>query len=203
MVALRKRSTMTVAEFLEWEERQEGRYEFIDGVIYPKDEDVVDATGMVGGTLDHNQIAANVDRALARLLRGTPCRVFRESVKVPVASKIFYPDVFVTCQRLSGRDQMVSEPVVVFEVLSPSTERQDLTTKNRAYRSVPSVKHYFVIAQDELTIECFSRTGEGWMNSTAQGADGVLPIPALGLELPLSDIYEDTDVLAETRAADA
>lgn len=193
MVALRKRSTMTVAEFLEWEEQQEGRYEFIDGEI----------VAMVGGTAAHSKIAGNVHVAVATRLRGTPCRAFQEGFKVSTALGVFYPDVFVTCTRLSDRDLLAAEPTVIFEVLSDSTERRDLTTKNHAYQSVPSVKHYFIIAQDELTVECFSRSGEGWLHSVVQGVDDVLPIPALGLELPLSDIYEDTDVLTETRAADA
>lgn len=202
MVALRKRETMTVTEFLEWEERQEGRYEFIDGVIYPKDEDAVEATGMVGGTLGHNKIVANIDRTLARLLRGTPCRAFRESAKVAAVSKVFYPDVFVTCQRLADRDRMVNEPVLIVEVLSDSTERHDLTTKNEAYRHIPSLKHYVVVAQDALIVQSFVRTGEGWVHTIMQGVDGVLPIPALGLDLPLTDIYEDTDLAAEARAAE-
>lgn len=203
MVALRQRSTMTVAEFLEWEERQEGRYEFIDGVIYPKDDDALAPTGMVGGSLGHYKIAANIDRALSRMLRGTPCRVFRESVKVAAGERLFYPDVFVTCQKLGDRDLAVDEPLVIFEVLSESTERHDRTTKSNAYRAIPSVKQYVVIAQDSLTVESFVRTEQGWLHALALEPGDILPIPALGVELPLSDIYEDTDVLAETRAAEA
>jgi len=203
MVAVRKRSAMTVEEFLAWEEQQEGRYEFIDGVIFPLDEDPTGAVGMVGATLGHNQIAANIDRTLARRLRGSPCRVFRESAKVAADTTVFYPDVFVTCQKLADRDRMVREPLIIFEVLSDTTERHDLTTKNHAYRSIPSVKQYVVVAQDALAVESFVRSDAGWLHSAVHGPDGVLPLPALGLELSMAEIYEDTDLLPDAQTGEA
>lgn len=200
MNALPERRSMTLAEFLDWEERQEERYEFIDGVIYPKDEGAFDP---VGGTVGHYRIAANLDRALSNRLHGSPCEAFRETVKVATDAGVFYPDVFVTCQKLTDRDRVVNEPIVIFEVLSPSTEDRDRFAKSFAYRSIPSLAQYVVIAQDLLAAESIVRSEQGWLQSVVLRADGVLRIPVLSLDLSLAEIYANTDVLTAAQAEDA
>ena len=117
-VALRK--SWTVAEFLAWEERQELRYEF-DGVR---------PVAMVGGTLNHNRIAGNVFAMLRDRLHGKPCQAYIESVKIEVAGRVRYPDVVVSCAPAAGTATVLPEPVVVFEVLSPSTQQTDWFQKN-------------------------------------------------------------------------
>ena len=184
MGALRKHRGMTLAEFLAWEELQEQRHEFIHGAI----------VAMVGGTVAHNQIVGNIDRALARLLRGSPCRVFRESLKIIADESVFYPDVFVTCTRLNDQDRLAAEPTVIVEVLSDSTASHDQTIKNSASRTLPSVAQYILVHQWAAIVESFRRDGASWLHDLVTGEDGVVSLPSLGLELPLTVVYEDTDV---------
>ncbi|SMH59717.1 Uma2 family endonuclease [Azospirillum agricola] len=184
MGALRKHRTMTVAEFLAWEERQDGRHEFHHGEI----------VAMVGGTVAHNQIAGNIYTALRSALRGTPCRVFQENMKTIADDSVFYPDVLVTCAKLNDQDRLASEPSVIVEVLSDSTATRDHLTKNTAYRTLPSLTQYVIVHQRAAAVESFRRDGDGWLHEVVSGEAGVLRLPALGVELPLAVIYEDTEV---------
>ena len=92
---------MSLDEFLAWEREQPDRHEF-DGFTI---------VAMTGGSLDHSTIASNFDRALSAKLRGSGCRVFRGDAKVIANGSVRYPDVSVTCSRVSGRDDTVPEPV--------------------------------------------------------------------------------------------
>lgn len=186
MTALRKRLDMTVEEFIVWEERQDDRYEFLNDEI----------TAMVGGTRNHSQIAGNIHVALANRLRGTPCRAYQAGLKVVTASAVLYPDVFVTCSRMGGKDRIVAEPVVVFEVLSDSTARRDKVFKNREYRSLDSVTQYVIVDQDFSLVDSYLRTPEGWLHEGYDRPEDVLPLPRLKLELTLAEIYEDTEMVA-------
>jgi len=116
---------MSLDEFLAWEREQPDRHEF-DGFTI---------VAMTGGSLDHSTIASNFDRALSAKLRGSRCRVFRGDAKVIANGSVRYPDVSVTCSRVSGRDDTVPEPVVIIEVVSPSTERVDRGRKRNATTS--------------------------------------------------------------------
>lgn len=193
MNALPKRRSMTLAEFLDWEERQEERHEYLDGEI----------TAMVGEAIRHSRIAGNVHIALATMLKRTPCRVFQEGVRVVTAFGVFYPDVFVTCAKLVDTDRVVAEPKVIFEVLSPSTGSRDLFSKREAYQTLDSLQQYVIVAQDDLAVESIVRQGEDWMVRIARGRTGLLALPSLGFELPLATIYEDTDLLAAAQADEA
>ena len=183
-MALRKQRRMTLDEFLAWEERQDSRHEFLQGEI------VV----MVGGTVAHNQIAGNIYAALRGELRGSPCRVFQETMRVRADESVFYPDVFVTCAALDDRDRLATEPTLIVEVLSDSTSSYDHTTKSAAYRTLPSLTQYVLVHQRVAVVESFRRSGDGWTHELLSGRDGVLAIPALEIVLPLAAIYEDTRV---------
>ncbi|QCG88330.1 Uma2 family endonuclease [Azospirillum sp. TSH100] len=183
-MALRKQRRMTLDEFLDWEERQDVRHEFLQGEI----------VAMVGGTVAHNQIAGNVYAALRGELRGSPCRVFQETMRIRADESVFYPDVFVTCAMLDDRDRMATEPTLIVEVLSDSTSSYDHTTKSAAYRTLPSLTQYVLIHQRVAVVESFRRAGDGWTHELLSGRDGVLAIPALEVGLPLATIYEDTRV---------
>lgn len=184
MTAVRKRPEMTVEEFIVWEELQDDRYEFLNGEI----------TAMVGGTRNLSQIAANIDRRLAALLKGTTCRSYQAGLKVVTASSVLYPDVFVTCSRMGGKDRIVAEPVVIFEVLSDSTARRDKVYKNQEYRSLESVTQYVIVDQDFAHVDSFLRSADGWLHDAMSTPDAVLRLPRLTLELTLAEIYEDTEI---------
>ncbi|CAO3421193.1 Uma2 family endonuclease [Azospirillum doebereinerae] len=183
MVALRTHQSMTIPEFLDWEERQSERHEFIHGGV----------VAMVGGTVAHNQIVGNLYTALRNALRGTPCRVFQENMKIVADESVFYPDVFVTCAKLNDQDRLAAEPTVIVEALSDSTEGRDRLTKNTAYRTLPSLRQYVIINQRAAAVESFRRDRDRWLHEVVTGDLG-LGFPMLGVELALSVVYEDTDV---------
>ncbi len=176
---------MTVEEFLEWENQQESRYEF-DGFA---------PVAMTDGTIEHNQIQANLIIAVGSRLRGGPCRVFTSHMKIAVAGSIRYPDAFVVCTSSPRGALVVTEPVVIFEISSPSTATIDSVEKNREYRDTPSVQRYVMLAQDRQGGTMFTREGDDWVGHLME-ADGTLAMPEIGVELPMSEIYDGITFLA-------
>ena len=120
---------MSLDEFLAWEREQPERYEYAGGV----------ATMMTGGSLDHSTIASNLWTALRDGLRGSACRAFRGDTKIIANNSIRYPDLSVTCTPVRGDEDTVLEPVLVVEVISPSTEREDRGRKKFDYFATPSI----------------------------------------------------------------
>ena len=170
---------MTLADFLAWEERQELRYEF-DGFA---------PVAMTGGTLAHDTIQVNLLAALAGRLRGGPCRAHGSNLKVEVAGRIRYPGAFVTCGEPGAPgDTVRRSPVVVFEVLSESTQMVDRTDKAREYRETPSVQRYVMVEKARAAATVYARAGETWTVTLLFRGD-TLAMPEIGVEIPLDDLY--------------
>ncbi|HUB16353.1 MAG TPA: Uma2 family endonuclease [Acetobacteraceae bacterium] len=176
------RQSMTMEDFLTWEERQELRWEF-DGFA---------PVAMLGGTAGHSLIQGNVITALAIRLRGGPCRAYTSDMKVRLAGSLRYPDAFVVCTPLPRTATLVTDPVVVFEVLSESTARTDHFVKNQEYRATPSIRRYVMPEQDAIGATVFARAGDDWVGHVL-GADAVLDTPELGISVPLTELYEGVD----------
>jgi Uma2 family endonuclease len=176
-VALR-RPRMSVEEFLAWESRQEERWEF----------DGFEPSAMVGGTVAHNVIIGNLAFGLRQRLQGR-CRVYTESIKLRLADTVRYPDLMVVCTPVANAALYVTEPVVVIEVLSPTTARIDRIEKNREYEAAPSIRRYVLLEQDAIAAEVYAREDRRWVRSTVTG-DGILVMPEIGVELPLAEAYE-------------
>jgi Uma2 family endonuclease len=181
---------MSLDEFLVWEREQPERYEF-DGLI---------ARMMTGGSLDHSTIASNLWTALREKLRGAGCRPFRGDAKVIANQNVRYPDLSVTCSAITGSDDIVPEPIVVIEILSPSTEREDRGRKKFDYFATPSIRQYAIVEQDERRIELYTRTESAWLDEIITG-NTVLTLAAIGVEISLDTIYEDTELDATRRQA--
>jgi len=186
------RTPMTVAQFLAWEERQELRYEF-DGVR---------PIAMAGGTATHSAIQTNLISALVTRLRGKPCRPHGSELKIAVAGSIRYPDAFIVCTPVDRRASVVAEPVVVFEILSDSSVHDDLVVKNAEYRATPSILRYVVLQQSAAGATVFARKGEDWVSDVVAGAEGVLRMPEIGIDIPLAEIYADVDLEAGREPAE-
>lgn len=185
----------TLDEFLEWERRQEERWEFSNG--QPR--------LMAGGTGDHAQIAANILIALGPRLRGSGCQVIGSDLKLLVRAmgKSFYPDVMVRCGRPVGQDDTVEDPVVLFEVLSKGTAEYDLTTKRKAYQTIPTLRMFAFVSQLRPHVLLSFRDEAGrWDDVEVEGLGGVLRLDAIGAELPLAELYENTTVAEAARGAD-
>ena len=179
---------MSLDEFLAWERDQSERYEYAGGVI----------TMMTGGSLDHSTIASNLWTALRDQLRGTTCRAFRGDSKIIANHSIRYPDLSVTCTQVRGTDDLVLDPILIIEVISPSTEREDRGRKKFDYFATPSIRQYAIIEQDERLIDLYTRTGASWIDEVIEG-EAVLNLSSIGVEISLDTIYEDTELAATRR----
>jgi Uma2 family endonuclease len=179
-VVLRK--PMTLEAFLHWEERQELRYEF----------DGSQPVAMTGGTFTHAAIQRNLIMALGNRLRGKPCQALGSELKIAVAGSIRYPDAFVVCSPVARDATVVTDPVVVFEVLSPSTSSTDSIVKNQEYRDTASIQRYVMLEQDTQGAIIFAHAGDDWVGHVVSG-DAVLAMPEIGIELPLAELYEGVE----------
>ena len=133
-MSLALRRTMTREDFLAWAEGQEGRYEF----------DGFQPVAMTGGTNNHGTITSNLHGQLYMRLRGKPCRPMTAEGGgiATVGDKVRFPDATVTCSLIPGTERLVPDPVVVFEVMSATSEQTDQTIKKLKYQAVPSIRRY-------------------------------------------------------------
>jgi Uma2 family endonuclease len=175
---------LSLADFLAWEERQEQRYEF-DGIR---------PVAMTGGTLEHDRIQVNLLTELNNRLRGKPCRVHGNSLKIQVMGSIRCPDAFVTCGPIKRGSTIILEPVVIFEVLSKSTAHTDRMTKNREYSATASVRRYIMLEQSGIEGMMFARANNDvdWVGRILD-AEEIIQLPELGIELPLASLYANID----------
>ncbi len=184
--ALEKTAEFTPEAYLAWESEQSERHEYVNGEVFL----------MTGTTTTHNVIGSNFLVALRNGLRGKPCRIYMADVKLRVetANCYFYPDLMVTCSASDRQQPLVqSEPTVVIEVLSDSTAGYDQRTKFEAYRQLPSLREYVLVAQDGARVLVYRR-GEGveWIVHP-YGAGEIVLLPSLELAIPVEQIYEDVD----------
>lgn len=167
--------------FLQWEKAQPERYELHHGFVF----------AFAGGTAAHDQIAFNVRTFLSKSFP-PPCRTFGSDMKLRVADDIYYySDVSVTCTKTSDGATIVTEPQVVVEVLSPSTQGYDLVDKRVGYRTVPSLLAYVIVHSDVRRVEVDRRDARGeWHTETIDSGDLLLGRNALSLDT----LYAQTSV---------
>jgi Uma2 family endonuclease len=183
----------TLGDFLAWERVQPEKYEFVGGVVRM----------MAGGTNDRRTVILNLGAWLKDRVRPRGCRAFVEGPRVLSDDMSAYPDVTVVCGAVEGKDDFVDAPVLIAEVLSPSTEAFDRGAKWLRYQGIPSLRHYLLISQDAAAIDLFSREGDRWSYSHVGGLDSTVALPALGLAMPLRDLYQDTSVTLPTAVEQA
>lgn len=171
-------------EYLAWERRQPTKHEYVDGVI----------VAVPPANLAHNTIVANVLGALCEALRTKPCRVLASDMRVRIraTNSYRYPDASIVCDPVAfeeGAGDTLLNPVVLVEVLSDSTEREDRRDKFRDYRSIPSFREYLLVAQDEPLVEHYVRQESGlWTYRDAAGGD-VITLASCGVDLRVDELY--------------
>ena len=182
-------------EYLEGERVAEVRHEYVDGRVY----------AMAGASDDHNRITRNILTALDNALRGKPCEPFAMDMKVRIppafADVYYYPDVLVACDPADNAKYYRERPSVLFEVLSPETERTDRREKAIAYRQIPTLEAYVLVEQDRVAVTVLHRAEPGWRSEVLEGREALLRLPSLGVEIPLDRIYERTTVAGGARPA--
>jgi Uma2 family endonuclease len=174
---------MTVEEFLAFLDGRSSdeRWELIDGV----------PSMTVGGTLARARISGNIDRLLAPAAEKRGCMSLRGFLVEANEISSFEPDVMVRCGEMEDASRRANDPVVVFEVLSPSTMRTDRVLKFERYRAIPSLQQIVFIYQDSVRIESWLRQQGDWREEPILllKLDDSLAVPVLGAWLPLTEIY--------------
>ena len=189
---------LTQQEYLELERAADFKSEYCAGEVY----------AMAGASPRHVLIATNTAAAFVTQLRRKPCFTYSNDLRVKAsASGLYtYPDIVVACKKPQfddPREDTLLNPTVIIEVLSPSTEAYDRGAKFNHYRQIESLTDYLLISQEQALVEHFVRlsheeiaAGQSisrWMLTFFQGPDDVAVIPSIGVELPLSEIYDKVE----------
>jgi Uma2 family endonuclease len=171
-----------VSDFLAWESTQTTRHELYSGEVF----------AMVGARRVHGLIALNLASMLKSALKGTRYRAFIESMKLQVADdKVFYPDVFVTCDAADLTTDMVfRQPCLIAEVLSDSTQVLDRGLKFAAYRQIDSLREYVLIEPETRRIEVFRRNERENFELHDQTGHAELALESVGLRLSMEDLLD-------------
>jgi Uma2 family endonuclease len=180
------RQPMTVEAFLEWEDRQPTRYEFDGFHVY----------AMTGGSAGHSRVQRNLIAELASRLKGKQCEPFGSELKLLVAGSVRYPDAFVVCSPVHDKATLVTDPVVVFEIISPSTSGVDRIIKNQEYRDTPSIQRYVILEQDRQAATVFGRDHGDWAGHVIAG-DADLAMPEIGISIPLAELYTGVELVLD------
>ncbi len=184
-----RKPMLTPAEYLALERQSETKSDYWNGEVY----------ALAGTSRAHGLIVANLTFSLVGQLKKRPCEVYPGDMRVKAAAHAAYtyPDVVVVCGRPefedSERDTLLN-PTVLIEVLSPSTEAYDRGAKFEAYRSLPSLADYLLVAQDRAVVELYTRQADDrWLLTTFTGLEAVVQIESIGCELRLADLYDKVE----------
>lgn len=185
MTALPKKKFYTPEEYLAFEEKAEFRSEYSDGEI----------VAMAGGSLNHARIIRNIDRIVSEKLDEN-CESLTSEMKIRVEDyrKFYYPDVLVFCGEpifYQKRNDTITNPILIVEVLSDSTEAKDRGEKMLAYRTLESLREYVLISQNNATVEQYIKNADGnWIHKATIGLKSIVRFESIEVELKLEDIYQ-------------
>ena len=172
----------TLMEYLAGELTADTKHEFIDGQVY----------AMAGASEAHNIISLNVAAELRQQLKGKPCKPFMADMKINALGDVYYPDVTVICEPHQDDTSHVKHaPVLIVEVLSPSTRATDHSTKQVKYLNMPSLQYYVLVEQDFCEVSVLSRA-EGFIPRYYYLGDEI-DFPAIEAKISVEDIYEGID----------
>jgi Uma2 family endonuclease len=173
---------LSVEEYLELEESATVKHEYVGGLVY----------ALARASDRHNRISLNIATLLLGASRGGPCRVYMSDMRLRVAGVFYYPDVMVACEPPETENPTFrTDPCLVVEVLSSRTAAIDRREKLLAYRSIPRLRAYLILAQDRRHVERHWRGEDGLWRRAELVDDGQIPIPCPPeTELTLADIYE-------------
>lgn len=185
----------TIQEYLESEYVSPSRREFHDGRIV----DLSETQAMAGGSPMHSLVTANLIGSLFAALQGKPCRAYDANLRIRPAGEsfYFYPDCSVVCGPLEfdpadTHQQTVINPTVVIEVVSPSTEAFDRGEKFAKYRQIESLRHYVIASLTSPSIDIYTRKADGsWLFAASHGLENHLTLDAIGVSVPLGQVYAE------------
>jgi Uma2 family endonuclease len=201
-----RRPLVTVEEYLRMERASTEKHNYVDGIVFPVYAPLPGEVGMAGESGPHADISVNLTVLIGAQLRGTPCRARTKDTKVrsgplgpwnprATAGMFSYPDVVIICGPVEYHDEyqdVVTNPKVIIEVLSPSTEVRDRSEKFERYdRWNPTLTDYLLVRQNRPHVEHFTRLSDGsWRYVRAAEPDATVEIPSIGCTLRLADVYD-------------
>lgn len=188
MLARQPMPEMTFDEYVEWEARQEEKWELVNGRPVPRSArwDYDPVTGMAGATTTHNAIVTNIIVALSVRLRGGPCWASPSDLKVRSREKSArYPDVMVNCGPNTSESTFAQDPRVAIEVLSKSN-----SFPVEDYHTISSLQQVVYVKQNVPIVLSWTRHDPFWPREDIRGLERTLAFPALGFDIPLSEIYD-------------
>lgn len=183
--------------YLAQERQAATRSDYWEGEIY----------ALAGASEAHNLIVANLVISLGTQLKGRPCRVYSNDMRVKAQTYDLYtyPDVVLVCDQPQFEDHQrdtLINPTVLIEVLSPSTELYDRGTKFTVYRTLASLTDYLMVSQHHAFIEQYTRQPDGrWVLTVSAGLDAIVRIESAGCELRLADVYDKVEFLPAPEAS--
>ncbi len=184
-----KKQFYTIQEYFDLEEKSDIKHEFYKGEIF----------AMSGATLIHNIISSNINTALNNALKEKPCIVTGADLKIQIEknSLFTYPDVSVFCGKpefFEDRNDTITNPILIVEVLSDSTEGYDRGKKFELYRELGSLQHYFLVSQKKVHVEYFYKNEKNnWELVESKDLQGILEVQGLDVEISLSEIYSKVE----------
>jgi len=178
----------TLEEYFALEHAGDARFEYWDG----------DIVCMSGGAENHYLLSRNLIVRLQVKLDGGPCQAFPADVpmKTPTLPPYRYPDVSVVCgkpkfEKISGIDALIN-PVLIIEVMSPSTASRDKDQKFKAYQSIPTFKDYLLVSQDSVDLTHYSLQSDGfWLRKDMTDLSTTLEFESIGASLSVREIYRE------------
>jgi Uma2 family endonuclease len=176
---------LTPQEYLAIERAAEFKSEFFDGEMF----------AMAVISKDHSRVTVNLTGGFHAAIRGKDCDLFSSDLRVKVSANglYTYPDLTIVCGPVDVEDEQADvllNPTLIIEVLSPGTERYDRGKKFDLYRELDSLKEYVLVSQDQYRVEQFLRgNGSEWGYRVAFKEDDIVEFPSVGCSIPLKDIY--------------
>ena len=185
-------AVLTEAEYFRIERAANDRSEFYRGEMF----------AMAGGSPKHSRIKTNVLGELNTRLKGRPCGPYDSDLRIRCRTGFYtYPDASVICDELEfdeEHEDTVLNPTLIVEVLSKSTEAYDRGKKFDHYRTIPSLREYVLVAQDEPMVQRFLRNDDDtWTLTAVSGLDQSLRLKSIDVELPLAEIFDRVNFTAE------
>jgi Uma2 family endonuclease len=183
-----KQKIMSVAEYLVFEEKSKRKHEFMDGEIFQ----------MAGVKRNHSTISQSISRSMGNQLEDKPCEVHGSDIKILIREGHYvYPDVSVVCDEINfdANNTTFFNPIVIFEILSKSTEARDCGEKAEDYFKLESLRDFVMIAQNRYRVEHYSRIeGVKWTFEVLEDLESILVLESISSEISLKNIYSKVDI---------
>lgn len=189
-MTLQTQPRYTFEDYLAAERQAEVRHEYVDGQVF----------GMVGASENHNIIVANLTALLVTQMKGRPCRVYANDMKVRIDMEdaCKYPDITALCgdrEFFDERRDVLLNPSLVIEVLSESTEAYDRGEKFALYRRLPGLREYVLVSQERCRLELYVKQADsGWLLKEYNEDDDKVALASIDCALVLRDVYDKVEL---------